>query len=190
MGIKDFAGETGHRIEIDWATAPFLVLPAERGQSVDLVIRGVSRARSDNKFNRAVGEKGARSVPPFVECDVLLCELAERPDAVRVAVRGAGLVAPLKRSTGLGDWPRAADAPFSEETRPAPAMLEAAQLVTITCHGERTADTGSFHAYTVERVSVVGDPEEFVQGYRASLARAKEKPKQHEGTDDLNKIPF
>lgn len=189
MGMKNFAGETGASIQTDWTTAPFLMLPKERGQSVDLVIRGVDKARSDNKFNRAVGEKTARSVPPFVECDVLLCELADRPDSVRVAVRGAGLVNVLKRSTGLGDWPRAADAPFSDETRPAAVMLKAPQLVTITCQGEKDADTGHFTVYTVERV-MTDEPEEFIQGYRASMARKIRAVDPVETTDDADRIPF
>lgn len=189
MGMKNFAGETGSAIQTDWTTAPFLMLPKERGQSVDLVIRGVDRARSDNKFNRAVGEKGARSVPAFLECDVLLCELADRPDSVRVAVRGAGLVNVLKRSTGLGDWPRGVDAPFSEDTRPAAAMLDKPQLVTITCQGEKDAETGTFTSYTVERV-LAADPEEFIQGYRASMARKVRAVEPHETTDDADRIPF
>ena len=189
MGMKDFAGETGHKIETDWTTAPFLVLPKERGQSVDLVIRGTERVRSDNKYNRAVGDKGARSVPPFIECDVLLCELAARPDAVRVAVRGAGLVPVMKRSTGLADWPCAADAPFTDETRPARKMLETPILVTVTCQGEKPADTGNFTAYTVERVHA-DDPEEFVQGYRASMARKVRAADAVETTEDHDRIPF
>lgn len=189
MGMKNFAGETGASIQTDWTTAPFLMLPKERGQSVDLVIRGVDKARSDNRFNRAVGDKTARSVPVFVECDVLLCELADRPDSVRVAVRGAGLVNVLKRSTGLGDWPRGADAPFSDETRPTAVMLDAPQLVTITCQGDREAETGKFTAYTVERV-LSEEPEEFIQGYRASMARKVKTVEPHETTDDADRIPF
>lgn len=189
MGMKDFAGETGNHIETDWATAPFLVLPKEKGQSVDLVIRGVDKARSDNKFRRAVGEKGSRSVPDFIECDVLLCELAARPDSVRVAVRGAGLVNVLKRATALGDWPRAADAPFTDETRPPANILETAQLVTITCQGERDAETGTVIVYTVERVKT-DEPDIFVQSYRASLARKVKGTEPHETTDDADRIPF
>jgi hypothetical protein len=190
VSLSSFAtGRTDARVQHDWTTVQE-VHPGESCRSLDLAVVGVSRARSENKFKRVIGEKENRMCPPFIEKAVLLCEHAATGKPVKLYVDGAGLVPGIIRALPeLGiKWPEPAAKAFDDDNRPAPVMCDSALLFSVEFTGVKDAAVGQFSAFTVTRIQA-RDPAKFLAEYRE---RHQENVKEtaHDAPAETDPIPF
>lgn len=189
MSLSSFAtGRADARVQHDWTTVQE-IHPGEACRSLDLAVVGVSRARSENKFKRVIGEKESRTCPPFIEKAVLLCEHAATGKPVKLYVDGAGLVPGIIRALPeLGiKWPEPAVKAF-EDDRTAPVMCESALLLSVEFTGVKDAAVGQFMSFTVTRI-LVRDPAKFLAEYRERY-RENVKDATHDAPAETDPIPF
>ena len=186
MSLSSFAtGRTDALVQHDWTTVQE-IHPGESCRSLELAVVGVSRARSENKFKRVIGEKESRTCPPFIEKAVLLCEHAATGKPVKLYVDGAGLVPGIIRAlTELGiKWPEPAQKAFDDDNRPAPIMCEGPLLLSVEFTGVKDAAVGQFRAFTVTRIQA-RDPAKFLAEYRE-----RHRENAHDAPAETDPIPF
>jgi hypothetical protein len=194
MSLLDYAARTGANVKLDWAAAGWLTPPTSEG-ALDLIVRAVGTAESENTFGRRVGPKGDQVVPKWIGKNVLLCELAEIPAACKLGVSGPGLVSALARAMPelQLEWPWALEHPTQSEHRVEPVELYAPILVSIRWTGKRKADVGEYDTYQVTRINV-DDVAGFVAAYRARMRLQGHVPAEvradAQDPDDEDRFPF
>jgi hypothetical protein len=165
MSLLDYAARTGASVKLDWAAAGWVTPPADG--TLDLIVRAVGTAESENTFGRRVGPKGEQVVPKFIAKNVLLCELAEIPAACKLGVSGPGLVSALARALPELElqWPWALEHPTDSENRVEPVELDEPMLISIRWTGKRKAEVGEYDTFQVTRINV-DDVTGFIAAYR------------------------
>ena len=188
MSLLDYAARTGANVKLDWAAAGWVSPPTDG--TLDLIVRAVGTAESENTFGRKVGPKGEQIVPKFIGKNVLLCELAEIPAACKLGVSGPGLVSGLARAMPDLDlqWPWPLDGATPIENRIDPVTLEKPILISIRWTGKRKADVGEYDTFQVTRIDV-DDVVGFVAAYRARALAGRETV-EHRIGEDPEQIPF
>jgi hypothetical protein len=194
MSLLDYAASTGANVKLDWAAAGWVTPPTSDG-TLDIIVRAVGTAESENTFGRRVGPKGEQVVPKYIGKNVLLCELAEIPAACKLGVSGPGLVSALARAMPELDlqWPWGLDHPTESENRVEPVDLDAPMLVSIRWTGKRKADVGEYDTYQVTRINV-DDVAGFIADYRARGRTLGHRPAEvradGQDPDEKDQFPF